>query len=384
MTVYTPTVDLAAVPPSESAAGATGRTRAERPHGAGAFAVRVAVLLALAALPVAFSAWVDPARLVTTHDAEREIARVLASRRNVTDVANYDDRAIEKNLAPMRLGRAEVLVLGSSRMQPLRAAAFGHAGFVNGAMQGGVLDDMLGVYALHDAPGRRPNRVVLGVDPWTESYTGDAGWGSLAEERALMLRRIGVPVSPLRDRLALALHAVRTVASPDYFRLAVHSFRQHGPDGITWRVTDQAQNAEKTKLPDGSVVWSALPPDNALGAARAFAEHGLAHDARFHDLAHRASGRRDALERFVRYLGDEGVSVTLVLVPFPAEVYDASQRISGDSLAASERTLRAMAARANVRVVGSYDPRAAGVETRDFFDEDHLRPEALARLVAGR
>jgi hypothetical protein len=43
-----------------------------------------------------------------------------------------------------------------------------------------------------------------------------------------------------------------------------------------------------------------------------------------------------------------------------------------------------MAARTNVRVVGSYDPRTAGVETRDFFDEDHLRPEALARLVAGR
>jgi hypothetical protein len=164
----------------------------------------------------------------------------------------------------------------------------------------------------------------------------------------------------------------------------VHSFRQYGPGGIAWRVTDQAQNAEKTKLPDGSVVWSALPPDNALGAARAFAENGLAHDARFHDLAHRAPGRRDALERFVRYLGDEGVSVTLVLVPFPAEVYAASQRMSGDSLAASERALRAMAARTNVRVVGSYDPRAAGVETRDFFDEDHLRPEALAKLVAGR
>jgi hypothetical protein len=384
MTAYTPAADLAAIPRPATGATAADRSRADRPRGAGAFAVRVAALVAVAALPVAFSVWVDPARLVTSRSAEREIARVLASGRNVTDVANYDDRAIEKNLAPMRLARAEVLVLGSSRMQPLRASAFGHAGFVNGAMQGGVLDDMLGVYALHDAPGRRPNRVVLGIDPWTESYAGDAGWGALADERAMMLRRVDVPVSPLRDRLALALHAVRTVASPDYFRLAVHSFRQHGPGGIAWRVTDQAQNAEKTKLPDGSVVWSALPADNAIAASRAFAEHGLEHDARFHDLAHRAPGRRDALERFVRYLGDEGVSVTLVLVPFPAEVYDASRRTSGDSLAAAERAVRAMAARTNVRVSGSWDPRAAGVETRDFFDEDHLRPEALARLVAGR
>jgi hypothetical protein len=384
MTAYTPAADLAAIPRPATGATAADRSRADRPRGAGAFAVRVAALVAVAALPVAFSVWVDPARLVTSRSAEREIARVLAAGRNVTDVANYDDRAIEKALAPMRPARAEVLVLGSSRMQPLRASAFGHAAFVNGAMQGGVLDDMLGVYALHDAAGRRPNRVVIGVDPWTESYVGDAGWGSLADERAMMLRRIGVPVSPLRDRLALGLHAVRTVASPDYFRLAVHSLRQHGPDGIAWRVTDQRQNAEKTKLPDGSVVWSALPPDNAITAARAFAENGLAHDARFHDLAHRAPGRRDALERFVRYLGDEGVSVTLVLVPFPAEVYDASHRMSGDSLAIAERAYRALGARTGARVIGSYDPRDAGVETRDFFDEDHLRPEALARLVAGR
>ena len=384
MTAYTPVADLAAIPRPTSTSATGDRARGRRSRGSGALAIRVAALVVVAALPVAFSAWVDPARLVTSRSAEREIARVLASGRNVTDVANYDDRAIEKNLAPMRLRRAEVLVLGSSRMQPLRAAAFGHATFVNGAMQGGVLDDMLGVYALHDAPGRRPNRVVLGVDPWTESYAGDAGWGSLADERAMMLGRIGVPVSPLRDRLALGLRAARTVASPDYFRLAVHSFRQHGAGGIAWRVTDQQQNAEKTRLPDGSVVWSALPPDNAIVAARAFAEQGLAHDARFHDLAHRASGRRDALERFVRYLGDEGVSVTLVLVPFPAEVYDASRRMSGDSLAASERAYRALGARAGARVIGSYDPRAVGVETRDFFDEDHLRPEALARLVAGR
>jgi hypothetical protein len=40
-----------------------------------------------------------------------------------------------------------------------------------------------------------------------------------------------------------------------------------------------------------------------------------------------------------------------------------------------------MAVRAGARVVGSYDPRRAGVATREFFDEDHLRPEALGRLV---
>jgi hypothetical protein len=349
-----------------------------------ALIARGALLSAIAALPVVFSAWIDPARLVAPRAAEREIARVLATGTNVTSYANYDDRAIERFLAPMR-ARPEVLVLGSSRMQVLRDARCATsdarcAGFVNGAMQGAVLDDMLGVYGLYDAPGRRPSRVLIGVDPWTESASGE-GWRALATERAMVMHRAGIPASPRREALALWARSVRTLATPEYFRLALYSFRRHGAQGIAWQPTDRAQNAEKTKLPDGSVMWSALPDDNAERAAARFASTELAHDARFHELDRRAPGRKDALERFVRYLRSEGISVTVVLVPFPAAVYDASRRMSGDSLAAVERGVRGIAARTGARVAGSYDPRRAGVVTRDFFDEDHLRPEALARIA---
>jgi hypothetical protein len=350
-----------------------------------ALVARAALLLGIAALPIGFSAWIDPARLVAPRSAEREIARVLAAGTKVTNFANYDDRAIEKYLAPMR-ARPEVVALGSSRMQVLRGCAAGEArcaGFVNGAMQGAVLDDMLGVYGLYDSAGRRPNRVLLGVDPWTESSSGE-GWRSLAAERAMVMHRAGIPSSPRRDELTLWARSVRTLATPEYFRLALYSFRRYGAQGIAWQPTDRAQNAEKTKLPDGSVMWSAVPEDNAERAAARFVATELAHDARFHDLKRRAAGRDDALERFLRYLQSEGVSTTVVLVPFPAPVYDASLRMSGDSLVKVERRVRTIAARAGARVVGSYDPRVAGVTTREFFDEDHLRPEALARLVSPR
>jgi hypothetical protein len=196
-----------------------------------------------------------------------------------------------------------------------------------------------------------------------------------------MLRRTGIPASPRRESFALWARSARTLATPEYFRLALYSFRRYGAGGIPWRPTEQGQNTAKTKLPDGSVVWSPLPEENAERAAVRFASTELAHDGRFHDLTRRAPGRTGALERFVRYLGSEGVSVTVVLVPFPAAVYDASRRMSGDSLAMVEREVRAMARRTAARVSGSYDPRRAGVATREFFDEDHLRPEALARIV---
>jgi hypothetical protein len=346
---------------------------------------RAALLLAIAALPVAFSAWIDPARLVAPRTAEREIARVLATGTAVTDFTNYDERAIEKYLAPLRGVRPGLLVLGSSRTQMLRGCGGVEARgcgtpFVNVSVSGAVLDDLLGTYGLYDSADRRPRRVLLGVDPWTESQPGD-GWRALAEERAMVMRRAGIPASPRRDLVAAWGRAVRRLATPEYFRLSVYSLLHHGPDGIQWRATDQEQNVEKTKLPDGSVVWHQRSEEEIRRAIAWFASSALLHDPRFDDPARRAPGRKGALERFVRHLRSEGIDVTLVLVPFAPEVYDASRRLSGDPIAAVEADLRAMSARVGVRVVGSYDPRVAGVTDRDFFDGDHLRPEPLARLV---
>ena len=70
-----------------------------------------------------------------------------------------------------------------------------------------------------------------------------------------------------------------------------------------------------------------------------------------------------------------------MLVPFAPEVYDAARRLPGRTIVDVERELRAMAARTKVQIVGSYDPRAVGMATRDFFDESHPRPDVLARVV---
>jgi hypothetical protein len=197
----------------------------------------------------------------------------------------------------------------------------------------------------------------------------------------MVMHRAGIPVSPRWEELELWARALGTLATPTYFRLAVRSFRRYGAQGLAWQPTDRAQNAETTKLPDGSVTWPAVSDDDAERAAARFASTQLAHDARFHDFKRRAPGRDDALERFLRYLQSEGVSATVVLAPFPAGVYDASLRLSGDSLPRVERRVRTIAARTGARVVGSYDPRVARVTARDFFDESHLRQEALTRLV---
>ena len=112
----------------------------------------------------------------------------------------------------------------------------------------------------------------------------------------MVMRRAGIPVSPRRERLALLATKWRTVATPEYFRLAVFSFRHHGAHGIAWRVTDHAQNAEKTKLPDGTIVWKETTPEQAVAAAHDFATSGLPRRTRsaISRIAHRGATARSS------------------------------------------------------------------------------------------
>ena len=344
--------------------------------------MRALALLAIAASPVVFSFIVDPARLVTTGRTERAIARAMASGKHIVNFTVYNDRAIEKSLAGMRPHHADVLVLGASRIQMLPASTFPGQEYVNAAMSGATLDDIIAVYGLYDVDGRRPSHVVIAVDPWSQSYSAPLGWRSLIFERAALLKRLGVSTSPWADRYARSKAVLTQLASPEYFRLSAQSFKRSGLTSMRWATTTREQNVPMTKLANGSVVWPVISEDSAARTTARYLRHGLQEDIRFQRLAERLPRQSDVLERFVRYLRKGGITVTLVLVPYPPEVYSALMALEQNPVRAVERSLRDMASRTGAQLIGSYDPAAYGLTGRDYFDESHLRPGPLSRLVS--
>ena len=351
------------------------------PH---ALLLRCAALACVAALPVAFSAWIDPARLTGWPDDERAIAQALLAGHSVTNVANFNDRTIERLLADGRDRAPEVLAIGSSRIQVLSASAFPGQSFVNAGVSGAGLDDILAVYALYDTVTRRPRRVVLNLDPWTINPDLSAlAWGPLLASHTTMLRRLGDSTPPWRVWLATRLATFKKIEAPEYFRLSVFSFRRYGPSGIRFVVTDREQNAEKTKTPNGTLVWLYIPPEETERRARDYIRGMRRGNAPYNgrdgdELPERAR----LLEQFVRYLRQEGIQVDLLLVPFHPIVHDEFARRPRNPLLRAESRYRDMARRTGARVVGGYDPAKAGATAADFFDESHLQPDALARLMA--
>ncbi|HEX9485310.1 MAG TPA: hypothetical protein VF929_12045 [Gemmatimonadaceae bacterium] len=352
-------------------------------HGAGALLVRCAALCAVALLPVVFNAWIDPARILGAPADERAIVQALVEGHYVTDVMNYDDRAIERLLAESRVGAPDVLAIGSSRLQPLDASAFPGRRFVNASLANGRLDDMLGIYALYDTNSRRPRRLVVNLDPWTlRDDRSGALWRSLLESRERMFDRLELPHSALRDRIALQVDAWKRLASPEYFRLAVFSFRHYGTRGLHYTVTDRAQNVEKTKAPDGSIVWLPYSEQETNRLAEEYAAQVRDHTAMYDGRESFNASGMDVLERFLHYVRRERVEVDLLMAPFHPVVYAELAQVSPSRIVEAEQRYRELAARVGARVIGGFNPAATGMTARDFFDQSHMRPESLARLVA--
>jgi hypothetical protein len=347
-----------------------------------ALLARCMTLACVASLPVGFSAWIDPAHILGAPLDERAIVRALVAGHNVTNVANYDDRAIERLLADQRRERPDILAIGSSRVQAFSAVAFHSQRFVNAAVSGGRLDDILGVIGLYDTLSRRPARVIINLDPWTlQPHHTDAGWGALVKSHAAMLSRLGEPTAEWRERFATTLASFERLASPEYFRLSVFSWRKYGPVGIRFVVTDTAQNQEKTKTPDGTLVWSRVTPPMADSLARAYAAEIRMGTTPYEGLEKEPDANGlSLLERLVRHLRDEGIAVTILLVPFHPLVFDEFGRRPVNPLRVVEARYRDLASRTGASVVGSYDPAVTGMTADDFFDESHLRPGALVRL----
>ena len=347
-----------------------------------ALLLRSLALACVAALPVAFSAWIDPARLLPWPDDERAIARALLAGHYVTDVVNFNDRAIEQLLAEGRTRAPDVLAIGSSRIQALPASAFPGVVFVNAGVSGAGLDDMLAVYALYDTTTRRPRRVVLNLDPWSTDRDDDApAWGRIASAHSAMRRRLGDAEPPWRTGSAVRMSALRRLAAPEYFRLAVLSFRKYGSSGIRFVVTDRAQNDEKTKAPDGTLVWSRIPPEKTEQLASDYVRRMRRGTAPY-DGRHTAElpERARLLEQFIRYLRAQGIQVDLLLVPFHPVVFAEFARRPLNPLVDAAARAREIARHTGASVVGDYDPNPASATAADFFDESHMRPEALVRL----
>ncbi len=354
--------------------------------------LRLLLLAPLGLLLVGVNYAVDPANLFSGGAYERGVAALLAQGQNVTNLRNFDERLLQKFSLQALPQRPPVLVLGSSRTMLIGENLFPKGTLHNGAVSGGVLEDMLAVYELYTARGWYPDTLILGIDPWMfNANHGQERWKTLAPEALRMRRILGAEAAGAAEGEGLGglVQTGSTVAklgelvSLSYFQEAIKTLRDPSKRPTEYRATASPVNDEFTKHPDNSIAYD-----------RKFREQGSEELAKAYiaskpvyslgTFTGLAADPRETLAKLVAHARQHGAVVQIFLAPYHPTVWSfVAARPEYQYAARAETWCREFAAAQNLTVLGSFDPVPFGLTGADFYDGMHCKPAVVERLLRG-
>src|SRR5579872_4362601 len=99
--------------------------------------------------------------------SERELAGLLASGKDVATARTLNMHVVHRDQLEASSARADVVVLGSSRVWEVGQWLFQGQRLLNGGTGSATIADYLAMWGLfEDHSDRLPRTLILGVDPW--------------------------------------------------------------------------------------------------------------------------------------------------------------------------------------------------------------------------
>jgi len=356
---------------------------------------RLSRVAPLVALVVVVNALGDPARVVSRGAYERAVADILLSGRHAAGVSNYDERLVQRFYAEGLMKAPTVLVLGSSRVMPLRARDFAPRSFYNASVSSATLHDILALHELFAARGDGPSLLVIGVDPWMlRPNEKMVAWQTLAPEYERACRKAALPECDQAPLLAGPWRLLAALASPSYFQASSAALwgrltgGEAGAQALQAVSDDAAAPQLAVRRADGSIRYAEAfgrDKEQVRAAARDYGRDFERGRIVFLPPAAPPHPRfLQMLEAFLRLTRAAGTEVWLVLAPYHPDAWSALS-VDGSMIVQAEAAVRGVGAALQLRVLGSFDPRRAGCpEAVEYDDPVHARESCLERLIVPR
>ena len=323
--------------------------------------------------------FVDPAHQFSA-GYENKVAKILLSGRNAVNVDNYDERLLQKHYIAGLRSAPEIIVLGSSRSMQIEKNLFPGKTFFNHSVSGGSIEDYYSIYAMYKNKHTLPSTVILTIDPWVLNRNhGQRRWisvqefyNSLADAKmgkfkifysrlAAVRNKITLLFSPsyLQSSLRALYRTIRIPAKPDMF---------YASDGVppeyATKMSDgslsypaKEVNPSKEELKKSVLSYTQSEPIYSLGGYHAIDKNYV------HQLQH-----------FIDILKTDNVDVIIFLPPYHPFVYDYLIRSDKYSIiGTAEDTVRMIAQKNNLLLLGSYNPSLCGFSGEDLFDGMHSK-----------
>lgn len=173
--------------------------------------------------------FVDPVNLFHGEQYVKGIANYLLKGKNVTNVYNstLDERLLQKYFIEKLKECPDIVVLGSSTIFLINSTFFNNNTLINNGVGGASIEDILAIYRLYEKKGFRPNKIILGLDPWLlNDNNGLKMWKTLSLEYFEMLKELGSYNKELSQSTAVP-EKWKEIVSISYFKTSIDFLFAH-------------------------------------------------------------------------------------------------------------------------------------------------------------
>lgn len=305
----------------------------------------------------------------------------------------FDERLLAKALASKSFN-ADCIVVGSSHVMQISSERKSKAlenicdSILNLGVSGGAIEDHLTLtyLALQKRKNGRPNKMILGIDPWEFAFGKDQRWSVYradylaAKKEILNTEKISADVLADTDidvtnrkKLVNLINLEYTIRS---IKTLVRDFSYGSPAIEEVAYLDSSVGGDyPIRLRDNSTVYSAKYISNSIGSL--IPPGGTTYAT---DGALNQPEAINAYRNLLLWIKSKGVEPILLMTPYHENVLTAPKSLNAIAIIATESIVLNLGRELAVKVIGSYDPQMFGCLSNEFYDFMHPTAECLVKL----
>lgn len=343
------------------------------------FIIRTTIFSAITLLfLISVNYWGDAAKIF--HPAyEKKIAKIIFQNQNVTNISNYDERILQKELINGLQTNPDVLILGSSRAMLINSTFFKEKKVINNSVSGASIEDLIAIYQMYKDKKSLPKKIILGIDPWLfNDNNGQTRWKSLEREYVKFSNKKS------ETNINKFIEKIKQLFSFSYFQASFKNL----PNVIKGKsepiASSQKYNQNITKLVDASISYgkkyrevSEIQADNK---AKKYILGKIYSIEKFNYIS------LDKLQEFKRLclsILEENIELFFFLAPYHPIVFEQVTKNYSIVLDVENIVLK-FAEKKGLECFGSYSPAISGLDNTDFYDGMHCKEETIKKIMKVR
>ncbi len=305
---------------------------------------------------------------------EKNIAKIINSGKYVTNIANYDERLLQKELISNGPIKPQLVVLGSSRTMLLNSDLLPGIKIFNSSVSGASIEDIVSIYQLYKSKHKLPAKIIIGIDPWTfNDNNGQNRWESIAS--------YFYDFENIKNEENATVSKYKELFSFSYFQNSVKLLPKLLKGKTKPLSTNIKLNTTATKLTDGSLVYDKLYRDASKKEIEikinSYLSDKLYSIENFNTIS---DTNWKIFEKLITDMKTNNIQIEFFLVPYAPSVYNKVAK-KYPMVLKTEKMVKEFASINSIRMYGSFNPSELKMDESYFYDGMHCKESGIKKII---